>query len=134
MSSERITLDMTIKQAIIALAEGNPGAVTVMCEILKQAPTIDPDCESFLIILQLDSLGLYGSKIWIVYKDICGENMLDMLTALRAHQLGIISEGVFHESLRRGVFPMAFGTMLKKVQQQLPKFGCSASIDNENQT
>lgn len=133
MSQERIKLEMTVKEAIVAMADGNPGAISVMAGILKEGPIIDPDCESFFHILGLDSLGIYGSQIWVLFKDLCEQSYLNLLTVLRANQCGILDEGLFHESMKRGCFPMAFGTLRKQVQEVLPNFGQSASIDNSNQ-
>ena len=57
-------LDMTMPDILYALSEGNPGAATVLMEIAKEYPNEFP-----LIWLHFDSAGIYGSQIWIEYKD-----------------------------------------------------------------
>lgn len=84
---ERITLEMNMQQAIFALSDGNPGAITVLVNILKADPT-----EGFFKLLNFDSFGIYGSKIWIFYKDVCGENLDKMLSVLDEVRSGKLSE------------------------------------------
>ena len=65
MDTDRITLDMSAVDIIITMADGNPGAVTVMTELVKRHPF------GILDILKLDIARVYGSDIWIIYKDVC---------------------------------------------------------------
>jgi hypothetical protein len=37
----------------------------------------------------LDSLGIYGPNVWVIFKDVCEQNHARMLAVLRATQLGI---------------------------------------------
>ena len=55
---ERITLEDTPKTAIIKLAEGNPGALTVMLSILEKSEAIDPD--AFLPMAHIFGLDTSG--------------------------------------------------------------------------
>lgn len=63
----RINLEMVPIDAVVKMAEGNPGATRVMCELMK--PNL---VEGFMDVCRLDDLGLYGSDIWLAYKDVCG--------------------------------------------------------------
>lgn len=70
MSGDRITdLNMTLPQVICELSEGNPGAVRVLAELLGK------DASGFMSVLGCDSKRLYGSRIWMLYKDVCGEDI-----------------------------------------------------------
>jgi len=74
----RINLEMTPMDAIVKMADGNPGAVTVMCELLK------PDlAEGFMDICRLDDLELHGPDIWLAFKDICGSDIKTLRDRLR---------------------------------------------------
>ena len=55
-----------------------------MCELLE--PNL---VEGFLDICRLDDLELYGSGIWLAYKDVCGEDIEKLRGRLRNnyHQL-----------------------------------------------
>jgi len=74
----RINLDMAPMDALVKMAEGNPGAVTVICELLK------PDlAEGLMDICRLDDLELYGPDIWVAFKDICGSDIKILRDRLR---------------------------------------------------
>lgn len=80
----RINLDMVPVEAIVKMAEGNPGATHVMAQLLK------PDLvEGFMDICRLDDLELYGSDIWLAYKDVCRMDIEKLRERLRNnyHQL-----------------------------------------------
>lgn len=69
MSKDRITgLDMSLLEILSALSEGNPGALRVLMELFG-------DGAGFLDVLGCDSKRLYGSRIWMLYKDVCGEDI-----------------------------------------------------------
>ena len=115
---QRIELADTAMSAILKVAEGNPGAISVCVQVLKENSRSDPD--SILgglgPILAFDATGLYGSKIWELYKDKCGENLIKTLAVLRAHQLGFLHDP-------ETVQPKEVDGLLAKVRKQLPKFG-----------
>ena len=76
-TNTRLTLDDTVMTSIMKLAEGNPGAMRVCSEIMKNGEKIDPQgMGGFGSLLSIDSLGIYGSRIWLLYKDICRENLV----------------------------------------------------------
>ena len=89
---ERIDLDDNMMNMMVKMVEGNPGAINVCMQLL--ADKNDPD--SFLggmgNILSLDTHGIYGSNIWVLFKNVCGQNILNVVTVLRAVQLGLYSE------------------------------------------
>jgi hypothetical protein len=114
----RIKLTDTPMDIVVKMAEGNPGAVTVMSMCLLDGGKIDPDSAfgGLACLLDLDTLGIYGSKIWILFKDICGQNMTNFVGVLRAWQLGAISDPM-------AVKPEEVAGLLDQVRAQLPEFG-----------
>ena len=70
MSEERIKLKDTIAESIYKISEGNPGALRVIIEMLKATKKDGP-----IYLLKLDSMHIYGSRIWVGYKDICNYNI-----------------------------------------------------------
>ena len=94
MRKERIELTDTTIDVMMKMAGGNPGALTVVTELLKRAPDIDKDSAMGGLgpILSLDTLGIYESRIWELYKDVCGQNITKMLAVLRGHQLGFLTQ------------------------------------------
>lgn len=97
----RITLNDSLQKAIIQLAEGIPGAITVLVELAKNAPHVDPQSAmgNWGPLLDLDSNAIYGSRIWMLYKDLCKEDIVSTIVVLRAVQLGVISESVLNHAI-----------------------------------
>ena len=129
MGDERITLHMTTFEVLYAMSEGNPGALTVCMEILKQGEAIDPDgfAGGLGAILGMDTHRIYGSDIWLLYKDVCGEDLTKMLGVLRAVQLGIISEGDMKGAIRDRNHALDPTELLVAVQERLPLFGLATT-------
>ena len=122
--SERIQLNDTLQSAIVKLAEGNPGAIAAMCEVTKSSDAVDPQSAlgAFSALFHLDSWGIYGPNIWLLWKDVCGQSAINFLALLRAAQLGIISQRVVIDAARTGSITLDLGDVLKKVQAQLSGF------------
>ena len=74
----RINLNESVKEALIVMAEGNPGALTVMMSLIK-----DNVMSGFIDICRLDDLEIYGSGIWIGYEDFCGMDIQKFKEAIR---------------------------------------------------
>ena len=97
----RIKLTDTPLDSMVKLAEGNPGAITVLMGLMSKGPKIDPqDIMGGLgQILALDSHAIYGSRIWMFYKDVCGSDFTKMIALMRSVQLGIISEDKLNHAI-----------------------------------
>ena len=119
----RIQLDDTFQSSIMKMCDGNPGGLTVLISLFKESPAIDPD-DAFAglgPILSLDSLGIYGSRIWMLYKDVCDQNIVNVLTVLRANQLGFLAEADLNHAIdNRGKLDLP--DLLKKVNSVIPDF------------
>lgn len=70
--NSRIKLTMSVPDCIINVVDGNPGALRVCMNLLENNEL------GFADLLHLDDMEIYGSDIWLCYKDICREN-LEML-------------------------------------------------------
>lgn len=128
--NERIKLEMNGKDMLVAMAGGNPGALTVCLKTMQNESQIDPD--SFLggigAILSMDTLGIYEHRIWMLYKDVCGQDLIKMLGILRANQLGFLSASILNSAIDNRGDGVDVDDMLKKVQERLPRFGQAAAI------
>ena len=121
----KLELGDTITDALYKMSESNPGALTVCVELLKEVPQIDPDASLGGIgyLLNLDTLNLYGSRIWCLYKDVCGEDLTKTCAVLRAWQLSHLSKTEIDRAVNNrgdGIDPDA---VLGIVQLDLPAFG-----------
>lgn len=124
----RLTLDMTLVAATLALAEGNLGALKACLELAAVAPTVDPDggLGAFGPLLTLDELGLYGSDVWVLHSDLCGRDPVLTLAVLRAWQLGLVDRETVRAAVTAGrdrgptLDPQG---LLERVRLVLPEFG-----------
>lgn len=59
-------LNISMAALMAKLAGGNPGATNVLLQAMAKEP---------LSFLTVDSKGLYDSEIWLLYSDVCGEDI-----------------------------------------------------------
>jgi len=122
-ANPRIKLEMTMLDVICVMSEGNPGAMWVLMEIIQKSNNVDP--QSFLgplgPICHLDNADIYGARIWMLYKDICGQNVPKMIGLLRASQLGITNDGRINQAMDR-TCELDLPVILAEVQAKLPNF------------
>lgn len=88
----RIDGKASLIEAIAAMSEGNPGAATALVEIYNAAQEgADPDSvwDGLGPLLQLDRMKIYGPLAWVLYKDLCAQDPVKVLAALRYEHLGL---------------------------------------------
>ena len=121
MSNERICIEDNTISAIMKLAEGNPGALNVCMNIIESGPEIDP-IGGLGPLLSMDTLGIYGSRIWMLYKDVCGEDLPKTLAILRAWQLGFLEKGALLHAIDNCGEGIDIEKMVAAVCERLPEF------------
>jgi len=122
----RLKLDMNINDALFAMSEGNPGAINVLMDSVKRNQEIDPlnAMGPWGLVVNLDTIEVYGSRIWILYKDLCGQD-LPLTTALvRAVQLGIISRETLDKAIDSGE-KIDIKATTGRVLEEIPEFRLS---------
>lgn len=100
----RIQLEDNLAEIVTKITDGNIGSVTSLIRVMKLVKEVDPLSVFADLgpLLTLDNIGIYGSSIWILFKDVCKENPTVMLAVLRATQLGILTrEQVFSSAIRQ---------------------------------
>ena len=128
----RLTSTDDAQSGIVKLADGNPGAVRVLCELFHASPIVDPiGVTGFAPLDWLDTWEVYGPHIWLLYKDICGEDIVQMLTAIRAAQLDIIPSSDLTTAIQLADAPSEqthhgfisdFDGLLEQVRERVPEF------------
>lgn len=117
-----------MNELILKIVQGNPGALTVCIEMMKNGERIDPDAaHPILSIFHLDALGLRGPSVWVLYKDVCGQNIARTLLMLRANQLGFLSAVQIHEAIDRAR-TLDFEALAASVKQELPAFNTAEAL------
>lgn len=120
----RIKLYDTGSSAIVKLADGNPGATVVCMEMLKKGKDIDPDyvMGGLGMLLMLDTFGIYGSRIWMLYKDVCKQDIVKTIAVLRAGQMGMLGDEALQHAIDNRGDGIDIDDLHKQVRQRLPKF------------
>lgn len=67
-----------VGDVLMKMAEGNPGAITVMMNIMKIAGQ-----DGVFYLLHLDDMNIRGTQIWIGYKDYCGEDINKFIECIK---------------------------------------------------
>lgn len=70
----RIQLEMSVEEAMLAMCDGNPGAATVIGQLFQKR-----GIDALILLCHLDDMEIYGSKIWIAYKDVCKQNIDNLI-------------------------------------------------------
>lgn len=125
----KINLTDSAMDVVLKMSDGNPGAMGVIMEMLQPAANeIDPDSVmgGMMKILALDTLGIYGTDIYVLHSDICGRDMVKMFAVLRAHQLGFLNDSVLKDACSRqdysGREMIKVDELYEKVISELPNF------------
>jgi len=95
----RIKLEGTIQDAIVSMSDGNPGAIMAMAQIMQEYEAIDPQSAfgAFGAIMSLDTHGIYGTDIYVLYNDKCNRSVRDLAVLMRGVQLGMFPESRLKE-------------------------------------
>ena len=119
----RLKLDMNFNDILFAVSDGNPGAIRVIMDSLKHGEEIDPDngFKAWGFVLNLDGLGIYSNRVWMLYKDVCRENLAHAIGMARSVQLGIVTADELNEAID-GKKTLDVESTLDKVCEQLPRF------------
>jgi len=88
----KITEQDTVEDAIIKMSEGNPGAISAMAQLLKKTGGV-------AFLTALDNLETYGPRIWMLYKDVCGQDIVKTMGVLAACEENMISEEEYNHAI-----------------------------------
>ena len=97
----RIRTGDSIKDVIVNMSEGNMGALCLITSLLTYGGEIDISnmLGGMGNLLTLDLNGIYGSRIWMLFEDVCNEDLVKMVVVIRAVQLGIIPIDVLNHAI-----------------------------------
>jgi len=114
----------SVKEIIVKMCEGNPGAINVLTQLYLENANIDPDSylAHFGAIVGLDEVGIHGHRIWMLYKDVCRENIILTVAVLRAEQLGFISREQLNYAIDNRGDCINVHNLYKQVCKRLPNF------------
>ena len=128
MSECRIKLEDGMMTVMTKMSEGNSGALTCLMELQTTGKDIDPQAAmgGMHSILMLDTLGIYGTDIYVLWSDICNRNTSIMIAVLRAYQLSIIEGKIVADAASRQDYSgrelLDLDDICDKVVERLPEF------------
>lgn len=129
MANDRIDACMTLQEAVAVLSEGNPGAMATCCEIIKHGPEIDPAGSGIMTLLHIDSLRLYGSRLYMLWNDVCGRDVGKTLAVIRGWQLGRLSAAEVNHAVDNRGAGIDMDDLLAWLAVELPGFNAAAGVD-----
>ncbi len=117
----RIQMTDTASDAMFKLCEGNPGGLTILLELYNKAVEIDPDSalQELGPMLLLNTFEIYGSNIWVLYKDCCAQDITNTIAVLRAVQMGLFSKVTLKAHIL-SCAPIDCKTLRDKLRAELP--------------
>lgn len=112
---------------LMKMSEGNPGALTALMRMMKEGAEIDPVSAFGGLggILALDTHGIYGSRIWMLYSDVCDKDLTKMLGVLRGVQLGLLDEAAMQRAIDDFGAGLDVDAVVKLVKTELPEFAAA---------
>ena len=84
MTQSRILENMTVNDLAIAMSEGNPGALSVICDLIQKKTV------GMVAVFALDALRIYGSTIFLIWKYVCNEDLDKYIRVILATSQGKI--------------------------------------------
>lgn len=125
----RITADTSSLQVIVQMSDGNPGSMEVIIKLLQLAMRdIDPEIQNpeWFYVLLLDTFGIYGPDIYVLYSDICGKDLAKMVAVLKASCHALIGIDIIKDACSRqdysGRKMIPVDELYKKVRDLCPQF------------
>ena len=101
MNKERIKLTDNIMDVVLKMSDSNPGAMNTLMQIIEYGRTESIQGGGLRYILLLDSLGIYGTDMYVLNSDICQGDISKMLAVLDAVQFGLFSGDVLRDASHR---------------------------------
>ena len=90
----RININSTIADSILAICEGNPGAMAFVMELIGEG--------DMLTVLMFDKLELYGEKLYMLWNDCCGREIENVRKVIDLWQQGKITKETIQEHVSGG--------------------------------
>ena len=136
-NEERITQGMSAMTIIQTLSKSKldtlapePEAMLIVMDLLREAKKIDPDSRAlsgFGALYNLDSCGIYGSRIEQLHKDVCRGDLTRTVACLRATQLRLIEADDLNQAIDKKI-KLNVENILAMVKEKLPLFALSYNV------
>lgn len=95
----KLRFDMSMMDVLVEFSEGNPGALTVLMELLQH---YKDDPEFLITLMFLDNNEIYGSKLYMLWNDCCNRDINKTIETIKYLKDNNISKETIHKNLDRG--------------------------------
>jgi hypothetical protein len=91
MTRKKIGLGMSVRDVVVEMSEGNPGAINVMMSIINSSDEMRGSIPAAMILLHLYDMNIRGPQIWLAYKDWAGQDLGKLIKAVMARDLELVT-------------------------------------------
>lgn len=93
----RANLTGSIEDLLVKFSGGNPGAATTLMSIIQY--DFLTGCRALMV---LDELGIYGSRLYMLWNDCCDRNPKKVIRVLDAYLSGHLESETIDEHIDQG--------------------------------
>lgn len=97
----KIQLTDSTMEILYKMSEGNPGAISILTKLLSKETTQELVDSIMNVILPLDTLGVYGSKLYMLWVDACDNNTDKVKKVIELWRTGKLTREEIHENLNQ---------------------------------
>lgn len=97
----KIQLTDDTMEILYKMSEGNPGAISILTKLLSKETTQELVDSIINVILPLDTLGVYGSKLYMLWVDACDNNTDKVKKVIELWRNGKLTKEEIHENLNQ---------------------------------
>ena len=108
----KLELSDSFDKIMIKLSEGNPGALNVLFEIMKE--NNNDLLKSIPIFIMIDSMELYGSYLYMLWNDCCNKDIHKTIKVIDLYKRGEIGQPTLNERIRNVGRGKSFDDLLKE--------------------
>lgn len=104
----RINIFGTITENFINFAGGNPGAISTLFELQKEAGD-----KTVIYLMTLDKMELYEDRLYMLWNDCCKRDISKVIKILDNYKKGIIKQKDIDERIKNVGYGKSFDDLIK---------------------
>ena len=105
----RLKIFGTIEDNFKIFSDGNPGALTALFELMKQA-----EDRTGLFLITLDRMQLYGSHLYMLWNDCCNRDINKVIKILELYEREIITQKDIDDRIKNVGYGLNFDEFLEE--------------------
>ena len=103
--------DDGLNNILINMSEGNPGSLRVLFEILEAKK--NDILASLEVFSTLNDMKLYGSHLYMLWNDCCGNDINKTLLVIQKYREGKITDDDINERIKNVGYGLSFDDLIK---------------------